>query len=479
MEIDEDFSFFPSFTQRMSINIAPKIVQKDDSIEMKEKLPFVQANLPIEKQKEVLEEKKEKEKDEITMLDSIWKKLHNKQKKMEKKIKSSEHQHKREMPWNPRNRPKKEAGIYERTVYYERQKNRTWHTQIGDEILEDTAIWFNSINAKDHLGRSWVEPPLNMKPGRHECAIPKQIIHTYSYHTSYVTNVEMFPKYGHLFLSSSLDSTVRVWSLSGDRQCIQSYIGHSKGVCDCGWTESGKKFASCCYGKKLKLWDTDSGKVYNTAILDDIPSRLALPMKEEHAEEILVCLRDGTIRHYDFRINGDKSNVLTYKSHTKNILSITFLPGSKYFMTSSEDKFIALWEFGNTKPLYVYHENWLNEVTALAAHPIEPVVVGQLAHKEIAVFNYKDLKLSIDHERSFVGSNCESFPCRMSISPDGKFVVQGDKLGSIHVWDWKSAKMLRSYSVPNNNVISKAQWSPLHPSQIICSCYDNNLYLLD
>ena len=173
---------------------------------------------------------------------------------MEKKISSSEHKHKREMPWSETSKPKKEAGIYERTVYYEKQKNRTWHTQIGDEILEDTAIWFNSINAKDHLGRSWVMPPISWKSGPHECAIPKQLIHTYSYHTSYVTNVEMFPNFGHLFLSSSLDSTVRVWSTLGDRQCIQSYIGHSKGVCDCAWSSDGLKFASCCYGKKMKLW---------------------------------------------------------------------------------------------------------------------------------------------------------------------------------------------------------------------------------
>lgn len=467
----------PSFSKRFDIDIAPKIVDADALHEEIKKSEFISANLPKEKQEKYLEAKPETAATQVTILDSIWKKMHHKQKKNEKKQNS--HIHKRDIPWDPFAQKHEETGIYERTVYFERQKNRTWHTQIGDEILEDTAIWFNSIPAKDHLGRSWVLPPLSLHAGMHECAIAKQVVHTFSYHTSYVTNVEMFPDYGHIFLSSSLDSTVRVWSVTGDRQCLQSYVGHSKGVSDCAFTRDGLKFASCCYGKKLKLWDTDSGKVYNTAILDDVPSRIAIPGTEEHAEEVLVCLANGNVSHYDFRADSSKAPPLTYSGHSKGVLSVAIVPGSKYFITSSEDNSLLLWELGMQKPISKLSENWMKPVTALAAHPTEPVAIGQMAHKELAVFSYEHGKLVPDKQRSFVGNMCDSFPCRPSISPDGKFVVQGDKIGNVHVWDWKSAKMLRTYSFPNRSVVSKAQWSPLHPSQVVCSCYDNNLYLLD
>lgn len=466
-----------SFAMKVGVDIAPKIINTDIFAEKPQQSKFIQANLPIAEQEKFMEQKSMKDRQEITMLDSIWKEMHHKKNEKSKTDKS--HKHKRVIPWDESKAPEKEAPIFDRVAYANKLKNRTWKPLVGNQELEDTAIWFNVINHKDHLGRSWVKPPLNLQLVPHECCLPKVNIHTYSYHTAMITDCEMIPDYGHFILSSSLDSTIRIWSLFGDRQCIQSYIGHQNGVRDIAFNRDGMKFASICFGKKLKYWETDHGNVFNNILLDDIPVRIAFPPLEDHSEEIIVALANGSAVHYDFRLDGNKEKCLVYNYHTKPTLSLAFLPGTKYFVTSSEDTSIALWEMGIDKPLFVCQQPWMSAVTALVAHPKESAIAAQMAGKEIAVFKVTSNSLEPDVNRSFVGCETQSFPCRPSFSPDGGFLVQGDKDGVIHIWDWKSTTQMKTFSTPNNMVISKCQWSPRHPSQIICGCHDNNMYLLD
>lgn len=472
---DDDLGY--TFKDKLSVNIAPKVINTDLFGDKPKQSQYIQANLPTTEQNKYMEQKKTKDRQEISMLDSIWKEMHHKKKEKSKSDKT--HQHKRIIPWDETKEPEKETPIFDRVAYAQKLKNRTWKPLAGNQELEDTAIWFNVISHKDHLGRSWVKPPLNLQIMPHECCLPKVNLHTYSYHTSQVTNVEMIPDYGHFFLSCSLDSTIRIWSLFNDMQCIQSYIGHQNGVRDVAFQRDGMKFASVCFGKKLKLWETDHGNVFNNILLDDIPVRIAIPPTEDHNDELVVSLSNGSLVHYDFRLDGNKEKCLVYNFHKQSCLSLAFLPGSKYFVSSSEDKSLALWELGNDKPLCSIQESWMSAVTALAAHPKESVIVAQMAGKEMAVFKITSQSIEPDVNRSFIGCETQSFPCRPSFSPDGAFLVQGDKDGVVHIWNWKSATQVKTFSTTNNQVISKCQWSPRHPSQIICGCYDNNLYLLD
>ncbi|OHS96188.1 pre-mRNA splicing factor [Tritrichomonas foetus] len=438
----------------------------------------INANLPISKQNLHLAPKKESNIEEITMVDAIWQQKH-----YTKRIKKSKH-HKgirRDIPWDENEEKKPETPITDRMAYKQRTTNRTWFPAIGDTQLPDTVVWHNVINVKDYLGRSWVMQPISYvaNPG-HECFLPKANIHRFTYHTSSVTNVEMFPTFGHIMLSCSLDSTIKVWSLSGDRQCIQTYIGHTHGVRDCQFSRTGFRFASVCYGKRLKLWDTEKGFI-SGAILDSIPSQIMMNRSEDREDECIVALQDGRAVHYDFREghhnSGDRKPIREYKFHSAPMSACAFLPGNKYFVTSGEDSALVMWEIGVDKPVAVLKDLWMKPISALVAHPTEPFICGQMQTGEIVVFKTSP-SFSCYQKRSFTGHNPQSFPCRMTISPDGSFLASGDSDGKLYIWEWKSAILKKTFEL-HSQVLIKADWSPYNPSQILTASYDNSLCLLD
>lgn len=471
---DSDSTEESSDQNEVSFDPAPPVVDKS-IFDTNENAPSrINGNFPIEKQNLLLASKKQKEVEEITMVDAIWQQKH-----YAKKIKKPKHKHgpRRDIPWDENEVIKEDAPITDRMAYKQRMAKRTWFPAIGDTELPDTTVWHNVINIKDFLGRSWVYQPISYvaKPD-HECFMPKTMIHRFTYHTSSVTNVEMFPVYGHMVLSCSLDSTIKIWSLSGDRQCIQTYMGHKQGVRDCSFLRTGFRFTSACYGKRLKLWDTEKGFI-SGAILDSIPSQIINNRSDGHEEECIVSLSDGRAVHYDFRVNGEKKPVREYRYHTAAMLSATFLPGSKYFITSGEDSALVMWETGLDKPVSVLKDLWMKPISALVAHPRDPYVCGQMQTGEIVVFKTSPT-FSCYQNRSFVGHNAQSFPCRMTISPDGSFIASGDSEGKLFIWEWKSAILKKTFDI-HSQVLIRADWSPYNPSQIITASYDNSLCLLD
>jgi WD40 repeat protein len=61
--------------------------------------------------------------------------------------------------------------------------------------------------------------------------------------------------------ASGLDGKVKMWDVFGNKKCMRTYLGHSKGVKDINFTNDGTKFVSVGYDKNTRLWDTETGQV--------------------------------------------------------------------------------------------------------------------------------------------------------------------------------------------------------------------------
>ncbi len=120
----------------------------------------------------------------------------------------------------------------------------------------------------DYLGRSFLHIPQDlgknlrtMEPPSEKCYIPKRIVHTYTGHTKGIQKMQLFPVSGHIFLTCSMDSKVKLWEFYNERRCIQTYGGHAQGVRDISFNCDGTEFLTASFDRFIKLWDTETGKV--------------------------------------------------------------------------------------------------------------------------------------------------------------------------------------------------------------------------
>jgi pre-mRNA-processing factor 17 len=75
---------------------------------------------------------------------------------------------------------------------------------------------FHGKSTTDYQGRTYISPPLAeaphilSEPGSEESFIPKACIHTWTGHTNGVSVIRLFPETGHLLLSGSMDTKIKV-----------------------------------------------------------------------------------------------------------------------------------------------------------------------------------------------------------------------------------------------------------------------------
>ena len=72
--------------------------------------------------------------------------------------------------------------------------------------------------------------------------------------------MSVFPKSGHLLLTTSMDCKVKIWETYGKRRLLRTYDGHNKGVRQTDMTQDGQHFLSASYDRFIKYWDTETGQ---------------------------------------------------------------------------------------------------------------------------------------------------------------------------------------------------------------------------
>jgi pre-mRNA-processing factor 17 len=95
------------------------------------------------------------------------------------------------------------------------KKGKPKRTPIG--VGQEHSV-FHGKTMTDYQGRTYMSPPvaeapnLLAEPGSQDCFIPKVCIHTWTGHTQGVSVIRLFPETGHLLLSGSMDTKIKVCS---------------------------------------------------------------------------------------------------------------------------------------------------------------------------------------------------------------------------------------------------------------------------
>ena len=173
----------------------------------------------------------------------------------------------------------------------------------------------------------------NVRPPEAACHLPGRLMKTLTGHRLGVQTIKLFPNTGHLVLSASLDSTIKIWDCVENQGCRMTYTGHSQAVRDISFAFEGEKFYSVGFDTNIRLWDTETGKIISSFSNNKLNYCIAVHPKD--CNSIIVGNENHTAIQYD-ALSGNVVQV--YNEHLGSVSSITFCEDGKKLVTTSDDR---------------------------------------------------------------------------------------------------------------------------------------------
>eukprot|EP01100_Stratorugosa_tubuloviscum_P009485 TRINITY_DN3983_c0_g2_i1.p1 TRINITY_DN3983_c0_g2~~TRINITY_DN3983_c0_g2_i1.p1 ORF type:complete len:624 (+),score=247.26 TRINITY_DN3983_c0_g2_i1:132-2003(+) len=354
-----------------------------------------------------------------------------------------------------------------------KRRKQASHPNAVSAGSENEITIFHGKEERDYLGRTYINIPTDLKADvHHEAFLPKKRIHTWVGHTKGVCAIEFFPRYGHLLVSSGFDAKIKIWDVYNNRQCLRTILGHNKAVRDVHFSPDGLKILSTSYDKHLKVWDTETGQRICSNKLRKMPiCSKFFPIRDW---DVLVGCADKKILQWDTRSN---QIVQEYDQHLGAVNTITFVDNNRRFVTSSDDKTIRIWEYGIPVVIKYISEPHMHSMPAITLHPSTNWFVGQSLDNQILVYSTRD-RFKLHKRKRFTGHLCAGYACRISFSPDGRYIISGDCDGKLWIWDWKTSKVYKTIPC-HNSVLIGCEWHPIESSRIATAGWDGAIHYWD
>lgn len=340
----------------------------------------------------------------------------------------------------------------------------------AEEGVAESSI-FHGKAETDYQGRSWVEPPREQRREPEACFLPKRHVHSWSGHTKGVNACRFFPQLGHLLLSAGLDGKVKIWDVVRDKRCMRTYLGHSKGVRDIWFANDGRRFVSTGYDRIVRCWDTETGKVLGSYGSGKMCYTVRLHPEEQHV--LMAGTQDKKILQWDMN-TGEL--VQEYDYHLGAVNTVTFIDNNRRFVSTSDDKTIRMWEFGIQAQAKYIADPSMHAISSAVLSPNGKWWLGQSMDNQIVTYSADRLKPI--KKKTFKGHTVAGYACQVNLSHDGRYVISGDGEGKLYVWDWKTAKILRSLKA-HEGVCMGAEWHPLDSSKVATCGWDGLVKLWD
>ena len=159
----------------------------------------------------------------------------------------------------------------------------------------------------------------------------------------------IFLKKTNQIASSSLDQTIKIWSLNKDNKTYDLHStlkGHKNSILFINEIPSLNLICSCSSDKTLKLWNIKNSKCIQTLI--------------KHEKNVLTCSYKSNEEILIFSGSDDKNLIIwekdkddffnpkkILKGHLKSIVSVLYIEKLKYLCSGSDDKTIRIWNEEN------------------------------------------------------------------------------------------------------------------------------------
>ncbi|OCF31560.1 pre-mRNA-processing factor 17 [Kwoniella heveanensis CBS 569] len=348
------------------------------------------------------------------------------------------------------------------------------------KVAREEKSIFHGKELTDYAGRTYMHIPtdtdvkLNPSDGSAppNAYLPERCIHTWTGHTKAVSAIRLFPKSGHLLLSASMDTKVKLWDVYHEGNCLRTFLGHSQAVKDVTFNNDGTKFLSASYDRHIKLWDTETGKCIQAFTNGKVPNVVKFNPDHDKQHIFMAGMQDKKIIQYDLR---QHEIVQTYDQHLGPVNTITFMDENRRFVTTSDDKTIRGWDYDIPVVIKYIAEPYMHSMPAVTMHPSNRFFACQSLDNQILVYS-ADGSFRQNKKKRFAGHTIAGYACAIGFSPDGKYISSGTGSGDVVFWDWKNGKIVKRLRAHGQVVIDHV-WLPNEHSKVITASWDGLIKL--
>jgi len=358
----------------------------------------------------------------------------------------------------------------------ESKKKKRANEDEDEEGAPEESSEFHGKEEFDYQGRGYLHPPNGLKIPTEppKAYIPKKCIHTWTGHKKGVSAIQFLPGTGHLLLSASMDSTVKIWSTTRDKKCLRTFYGHTEAVRGIDFNYDGTKFISFSYDRTIKYWDTETGQCISKHSNKTLPYCGKIQPNASRAHEFLVGQSDKKICQWDTRAD---EVVQKYDEHLGPVNSIVFVDNNRKFFSTSDDKKVFCWEYDIPVVSKYIAEPTMHSMPYTALHPNGQWWIGQSQDNQVLIYGAVR-KVSLNTKKRFIGHLSAGYACQLGFSPDGRMVYSGDAEGRMFFWDWKTTKLYKKMKC-HDQVTIGCQWHPIESSKFATCSWDGTIKYWD
>ncbi|KAI7989150.1 Transcription initiation factor TFIID subunit 5 [Camellia lanceoleosa] len=150
-----------------------------------------------------------------------------------------------------------------------------------------------------------------------------------------------FSPFGDFLLSSSSDSTIRLWSTKLNANLV-CYKGHNYPVWDVQFSPLGHYFASASHDRTARIWSVD--RIQPLRIMAGHLSDVDCVRWHSNCNYIATGSSDKTVRLWDVQ-SGECVRI--FIGHRSMVLSLAMSPDGRYMASGDEDGTIMMWDLSS------------------------------------------------------------------------------------------------------------------------------------
>lgn len=282
--------------------------------------------------------------------------------------------------------------------------------------------------------------------------LPTRVVRRFAGHMGAVNCVQWNTSpHSQLFLSASMDASVRVWDLRRET-CRRALKLHAKGVRSARWSLDGAHVLSASYDGRAIYANAETGAALCTYAHDQSEPTAVTSVSAHPSDSnlFLVGTDRGTVFSHDLR---QSEPCRTYRKGFGDVHDLLFLSGSgERFVSSAGIKYrdashqtLLVWDFASGALLSDRLDRDMQPFSCLRLHPREPRFVAQSSANYALFFSALEPFKRVNKGKSrFAGGHeVQGYSVQCSFNADGSVLATGDANGRVFYYDSTSKRVLR------------------------------------